>query len=47
MTFDEDIFEKKTVHNIMQMLALVMKLRRLRTHYHYKTIVILDRHWIF
>ena len=45
--FDESIFEKKTLKNVFEMLLLVFKLRHLRTHFHYKTIVVLDRHRIF
>lgn len=46
-TFDESIFEKKTVGNIIKMIGLIITLQRLRTQYHYKTIVVLDRHRIF
>lgn len=46
-TFDESIFEKKSIGNIFRMVNLVLQLARLRTHYHYKTIVVLDRHRIF
>lgn len=45
--FDESIFEKKTIGNIFRMIQLVLQLRHMRHHYHYKTIVVLDRHRIF
>ncbi len=46
-TFYEEIFEKKSLKNIFLMIGLIYKLRQLRTHFNYKTIVILDRHRIF
>lgn len=46
-TFDESIFEKKTLMNIFRMVKFLRTLRALRNHYHYKTIVVLDRHRIF
>lgn len=46
-TFAEKIFEKKTIRNIRGIVSLIRKLRELRKHYFYKTIVILDRHRIF
>lgn len=46
-TFNEEIFEKKSVKNVFLMIGLIYKLRQLRTHFWYKTIVVLDRHRIF
>ena len=46
-TFDESIFEKKTIANVFRMIKLLRTLRTLKNHYHYKTIVVLDRHRIF
>lgn len=46
-TFDETIFEKKNIWNMIRMVGMIIQLRKLRIDYYFKTVVVLDRHWIF